>query len=98
MSQLPLIRVAADLPVSMPRWKSELDPILANLLLQGEQITGVSLTTTPTVIPHNLHQVPKGWLLADQNADAVVFRTAPMTNQSVTLQATAACVVNLWVY
>jgi hypothetical protein len=98
VAQLPLIRTADALPVLMPKWKSQLDPVIANLLLNGQQINDVDLSTSDTVIPHNLGQVPQGWLLADQNTNATVFRTQPMTNSSITLQATSACTVNLWIY
>ncbi len=98
VSQLPLIRTAGDIPVLMPKWKSQLDPVLANFFSNGVQLTQVNLTTTPTVIPHTLGQVPKGWIVSDLNADSVVFRTAPLTSSNITLQATASCIVNLWVY
>jgi hypothetical protein len=98
VSQLPLIRTSADLPVNAPRWKSLIDPMLANFFSNGVQLNQVALTTTPTIIPHTLGQVPQGWIVSDLNADAVVFRTAPLTSSTITLQATASCVVNLWVY
>lgn len=98
MSQLPLIRTSADLPTLMPRWKSEIDPVLTNLILNGVQVSNVLLNTVPTVIPHTLGQTPVGWLLADLSASAIVHRVAPMTSKTVTLQATAPCTISLWVY
>jgi hypothetical protein len=98
MAQLPLIRTLSDVPLLLPRWKSQIDPVLANRLLQGQQIQGLQLGTSPTVVNHSLGVVPQGWVLADQDADAVIYRTVPMTNKTITLQATATCTVNLLVY
>jgi hypothetical protein len=98
MAQLPLIRTAADIPILMPKWKSQLDPVIAGSIASGVQVSHVSLSNTPTVVPHTLGQVPKGWVVSDLSDNAVVYRASPMTSSSVTLVATAPCVVSLWIY
>lgn len=94
---LPLIKSTDDVPVLMPRWKSQLDSILANQLLAGQSTTA-NLSTTPTVVFHSLGRVPNGWIITDLNAAAEVYRPSPMTNTTITLQASAPCTVQLWIY
>jgi hypothetical protein len=98
VAQLPLIKNPDDINVVLPKWKSQLDPILATRLVTGRQVMGVVLSTTATVIYHKLDRLPIGWVLSDQNASAVVYRTAPMTPTTITLAASAPCSVSLWVY
>jgi hypothetical protein len=67
-------------------------------ILNGVQIDGVVLASgTPKSIPHGLGAVPTGWFLVDNNANAVVYRTA-WTNQTITLEPSANATVSIWVY
>jgi hypothetical protein len=74
-----------------------LRPVLQCPLLGGVQVSEVQVGTTPTPISHTLGQVPQGWYLVDLNANAQVWSTAK-DSRTLTLQATSACTVSLWVY
>ncbi len=64
--------------------------------LGGNLLTGISVGTSPTTISHKLGRQPQLWLIADQNTLATVKRTAWNTN-TITLQASSACVISIWV-
>lgn len=77
--------------------QNALNPILKSAIVAGLQIDNVALSTSPTDVDHKLGRLPQGWLLVDRSSDATVWATAK--NKSVlTLTASAATVVSLWVY
>ena len=81
------------------RWKALLDPVLANTILQGNQISGVVLVAnTPFVVNHLLSRQMIGWFITDQNANAQVWRTQPLNSKTLTLEASANVTVNIWCY
>jgi hypothetical protein len=57
----------------------------------------VSLTTTPKKVEHKLSTSPLGCIVVSQDANAVIFQTAKDEN-FITLQASAAVTVNIWVF
>lgn len=75
--------------------KSALNQIVGQFI-GGVFITSQSVGTSPTTLNHGLGKQPTIWVLGDINADAAVWRTA-WTENSITLQASAPCVVSLWV-
>jgi len=100
MGSIPLQKtgnVALDL--FMSRLKSEMDPVLANLLVQGQLIKNVQLSaTSATIIPHKLGRTQIGWFPADQNAKASIWRSAALNSSTLTLSSDANVVVSLWVF
>lgn len=66
-------------------------------LLDGRLITDVAVATTATSIPHKLGRQPLGWVLTDQDTAATVRRSA-WDAKHLTLIASAACTVGLWVF
>jgi len=89
--QLPLDRMQSI-------WKQEIDPVLANPILKGNQLKNIALNTGITVINHLLSRQQQGWFLTDIDAPATVYRSAAFNNLTLTLTSNAACTVNLWVY
>lgn len=84
---------------SDPLWASRLDPVLANLLIQGSQISNVILVAnTPQTINHYLGKNQTGFIITDQNASASVYRTEPFNASTLTLESSANVTINLWVY
>jgi hypothetical protein len=80
-------------------WAQQLNPLIANVLTQGVAITGIKLAaTTPLVIPTTLSRMQQGWIITDINANAVVWRTAPFNSQNITLEASAAATISIWVF
>ncbi len=82
-----------------PKWASQLNPILANQLIQGNLLTGITLAaTTPLAINHLLQRMMVGWFIVDQNSSAIIWRTQPFNSINLTLESSANTTLNLWVF
>lgn len=92
---LPLL---SNFGLMLTRWKSALDPLLANTIIQGRQLTNIAIATSATTVPHGLDRVQQGWFITDINAAATIYRTGSFNASNMTLVASAACKVNIWVY
>lgn len=93
--------LSAKLPweLANPKWASELNPVLAMPMLNGNQINNVSLAaTTPLAINHLLGRVPQGWFLTDNTGNAVIWRTKAFSQYTITLEASSATTISLWVF
>jgi len=80
------------------QWSSELNPLLANTLVDGELLQNVTLKNGVNTFNHYLGKQMTGWILVDQNAAASIFRSAPLNSQTLTLTSNAALTVSLWVF
>ena len=96
----------ANLPLQLPlsqmqtRWASILNPIIAGPIANGLQLNGIKLLSGQNVLNHTLARTMQGWLITDTDAAATVYRpaTAAFNNLTLTLVASGAVTVNLWVY
>lgn len=79
-------------------WAALLDPIISiatnNMLL----LKNVSLINGVTVVNHKLGRQMQGWIVADKNAAADIYRSAAFNPLTLTLTSNAAVVVNLVVF
>ena len=82
----------------LTQWKSAIDPLVANPITQGQQLTGIALTTSATTVPHGLNRTQLGWFITDINAAATIYRTGAFNASNMVLTASAACTVNIWVF
>lgn len=98
MAQLPLPGNTADVLVKLPLWKSLLDPVLANQLVNGNLIANISLVTGSNVINHLLSRMQVGWILTDQQAAASIYRSKAFNASTLTLMASAPAVVSIWCF
>ena len=96
-------RLMAQLSTKLPydqmltKWSSALNPILANLLVQGLPLESVILVAnTPQVLNHSLGRTQVGFIITDQSAAASIFRTQPLNDQTITLESNANVTINLW--
>jgi hypothetical protein len=80
------------------KWASELDPILRNLLINGQLITNVVIKTGNNVINHKLGRKQIGYIITDQNAQAQMYRSQPLNNLTLTLTSDADVTISLWVF
>ncbi len=83
MAQLPLIRTADDLPVLMPKWKSQLDPLLAkNPAPPVISLSCGTFTTTNTLFT----DVPNLTITITTNGGPILLLTQAdgQTNPAVT--------------
>ena len=82
-----------------PKWASALNPILANLLMQGSQFGPiVFVANTPQTLNHYLGKMQNGFFVTDQNAAASIYRTQPFNSKTITLESSANVTIQLWCY
>lgn len=97
--QLPLINIEDQASMLMQtKWKSILDPLLANKLTQGNLLSNVALGSTSVAVNHLLGRMPQGWMLVDLQGNATVWRSQPFTTNTLTLTASVAVTCNIWVF
>lgn len=97
----------ANLPLKIPwaqadtKWASQINPIIANPLLDGRLVSNQPLINGVTAINHGLARPLKGWFLVGINANATIHDNQA-TNQhpelTLSLTSNAVCTVNLWVF
>lgn len=87
------------LQLMQQKWKFLIDPLIANTITQGLQLTNIILVaTTPLQINHNLGRVQQGYFITSQNANAVIWMTSTFNAQTFTLESSADVTLNVWVY
>lgn len=74
-------------------WAAQLEPCP---FLIGVSIE-TTINTTDTVINHKLQKKPEGFIVLDQNANAVIWKITS-TDQTITLRASASVSVKIWVF
>ncbi len=95
---MPQLSSQLDWSLANSLWAAVLNPVLAIKLLQGRQVVSVSLINGATIIPHKLQRMPIGWFITDVNGSAVIYRSAPFTDTTLTLTSSAAVTASLWIY
>jgi len=98
MAQLPLPSNTGNVVNTLSIWKSTLDPVIANQLIDGNLITNVSLATGSNNINHLLGRIQVGWMIVDQQDAASIYRSKPFNTSTLTLTASAPVVVNVWMF
>lgn len=98
MAQLPLPGNIADVLIKLPIWKSYLDPVLANLLVQGNLVTGQLMVTGSNIINHGLGRQQLGWIITDSNASAAIYRSQPFNSKTLTLTSSAPTTISVWCF
>jgi hypothetical protein len=80
------------------KWASILNPLLAQPLSSNAILNNITLKTGDNVINHLLARTMQGWIISDINAACTIYRTAPFNSSTLTLNASAPCVVDLVVF
>lgn len=80
------------------QWAAILNPWFINPMSQGLFLEQVSLKSGNNIIPHLLQRIQQGWYITDINAAVVPYRSAPFNSLTLNLNASSACVVNLYVF
>jgi hypothetical protein len=80
------------------QWASQLNPLLANMLVEGSLLQDIPLIIGSSTFNHYLGKQMTGWILTDQNASASIYRSAPLNSQTLTLTSDAVVNVSLWVF
>jgi hypothetical protein len=97
MANLPLKLL---LPQMQTQWSAILNPVIANPITSGLQLSAVELKTGTNVINHTLQRQMRGWFVTDIDAVATIYRpaTSYFNKTTLTLVASAPATVALWVY
>lgn len=87
-----------DLSLLQTKWKSQLDPVLSNPSTNPGILKNIVLTTGSNVINHKLGQKMQGWVVADKDEPANIFRSSPLNNLTLTLTTDINVTVTLMVF
>lgn len=68
-----------------------------NPLLNGVLLKNIELTTSNVNVNHTLGRECQGWIVINKNANADIWQT-DASKSIITLRATAAVKVDLWVF
>lgn len=97
--QLPLQQTQVrDLSLLSTKWKSILDPLIANPMNSIIVLRNVHLVIGTNVINHLLGQMQQGWTLTDIQAGAVIYRNADFNSLTLSLSSSANVTVNIGVF
>ena len=82
------------------QWSSQLNPVLANALLTGTQLSNsiTLVANTPLTFNTYLGRQMVGWIITDNTANCTVWRTQPLNSQTLTLESSADTTISLWIY
>lgn len=80
------------------RWSAILNPLLAKPLSSANILKEISITTGVNTINHLLGRKMQGWIICDITASAILYRSQPMNDKTLTISSNGDCVVNLVVY
>jgi len=71
-----------------------------NPLLDGKILSGVTVGTTSTNIPHTLGRAFRGWFLVRSTSSSVVYEVATQTDASqyLTLMTASSAVFDIYVF
>jgi hypothetical protein len=79
-------------------WKAAILPVMNNEINQGILLTNIPLINGATTINHLLSRKQQGWMIADVNAAATIYRSQPLNDKTLTLTSNAACLISIWVF
>lgn len=98
MANLPIFQTGdTNLQLLQNSWKAAILPILNNEINQGILIAA-DLVMGDNVINHLLQRKPQGWIIADIEGTAVIYRSAAFNNLTLTLNSDADVPVKLWIF
>lgn len=87
------------LELMQTRWATLLNPLLVNPIFNGLAINEIILDAgVPKAIQTNLGQVQVGWFITDQLSNSNIWRTEPLNDKTLTLQADNDTTISLWVF
>lgn len=86
--------------LAQTQWASQLDPVIANLLVNGQLLTDQMLVTGPNAVNHKLGRVPNGWFIVSPEAAGSVYQASYQPNPTLilTLTSTANIPCSIWVF
>jgi hypothetical protein len=90
------------LPMLSTKWKSQLDPVLANPFMGGHLISNMVLTSGDNTINHGLGAKLQGWVVVGNTSGGITFFDKQANNPSpqltLILNVSGNTTVSLWVF
>ena len=88
------------LPAMQTTWAQQLDPVIANLLVNGQLLTDLTLLPGSNAVNHKLGHTPNGWFLVSPKAAGIVYQAAQQPNPTLilTLISSATVPCSIWVF
>lgn len=97
--QLPLQQTAVkDLSLIQTKWKSILDPVLANPVTNISILKNVTLASGNNAVPHKLQEIQQGWIIVDIQGAATIYRNGAFNSTYLYLNASTGVVVSIGVF
>ncbi len=87
-----------ELSLLQNSWATQLNPILSNPTLKNLVLQSITLSSGDNVINHRLGRKLQGWMIADIDGAAAIFRNAPKNDLTLTLNSNAPVTVDILVY
>jgi hypothetical protein len=88
-------------PLAQTIWPSQINPILANPIVNGQMLENVILINGTTSVNHGLQRNLQGWFIVGINKAATIYdnQASNQTPQlTLSLISNAVCTVNIWVF
>lgn len=98
---LPLIQTAIrELQMLQSQWKAQIDPVISNSLIDGNQLKNISLVIGNNVINHKLARNYQGYIITGlrQNFSQIVESPSQRPDLNIILTSSAACTIDLYVF
>ncbi len=80
------------------KWASILNPVLSNPATNPSILKNITLRVGSNVINHKLQREQQGWMIADINGAAQIYRSQPFNEITLTLVSDAIVTITLLVY
>lgn len=87
-----------DIQLIQNAWSQPLNNVLSTPIISGLLLKNINLINGITVINHLLSRQMVGWMIADIDGAAIIYRSAPFNTKTLSLTSNAAIVCNLWVF
>lgn len=85
-------------PLASSKWAAEINPVLANPQNNSNLLQNLVLKSGVTVINHKLGRMQQGWVLADVQGPATIYRSAPYNDKTLQLTSSADVTISLGVF
>lgn len=79
-------------------WAAQINPVIANLLVNGQLLKDVAIVNGTTIINHKLGRVMQGWIITDIDGGSAIYRSQPFNNLTLTLVSGGNCTASIWVF
>jgi hypothetical protein len=90
-----------DLALMQTKWKSQIDPVLAEPIVSGNLLSNISLKVGDNVINHGLGTKLQGYIVILKSGLAGIYdkqSSNQMANLTLVLNSDTAITVSLWVF